>query len=141
MASSGAIFRFLACTVSEACRGRGHPPVTVDSSQFHDRRVAATGTLRLTLDPSSEAAADAAEAALRSIDLTKDFAPVVVSVVKRRVTNNAPDSYSARRVEDMTDHERPHPFGPSTKHRYAIAARRALRYLQKQCSEPVHDDG
>jgi uncharacterized protein YbcC (UPF0753/DUF2309 family) len=63
----------------------------VDSSQFHDRRVVGYGSLpRLTLDPSSEAAADAAEAALRSIDLTKDFAPVVVFIGhEARVTNDA----------------------------------------------------
>ncbi len=62
----------------------------VDSSQFHERRVIGYGRVpRLTLDPSSEAAADVAEAALRSIGLTKDFAPVVVFVGhEARVTND-----------------------------------------------------
>jgi hypothetical protein len=61
----------------------------VDSSQFHDRRVVGYGNHRLTLDPSSEAAADAAEAALRSIDLTKDFAGCGFCH-EARVTNDAP---------------------------------------------------
>jgi uncharacterized protein YbcC (UPF0753/DUF2309 family) len=63
----------------------------VDSSQFHDRRVIGYGSVpKLTLDSSSEAAADAAEAALRSMDLTKDFAPVVVFIGhEARVTNDA----------------------------------------------------
>jgi uncharacterized protein YbcC (UPF0753/DUF2309 family) len=65
----------------------------VDSSQFHDRRVIGYGSVpKLMLDPSSEAAADAAEAALRSIDLTKNFAPVVVFIGhEARVTNDAQD--------------------------------------------------
>jgi len=63
----------------------------VVSSQFHDRRVVGYGSVpKLTLDSSSEAAADVAEAALRSIDLTKDFAPVVVFIGhEARVTNDA----------------------------------------------------
>jgi hypothetical protein len=57
---------------------------------------------RLTLDPSSRGRGDAAEAALRSIDLTKDFAPVVVfghehvSPAMRKAA-----SCSAGRVADM----------------------------------------
>jgi uncharacterized protein YbcC (UPF0753/DUF2309 family) len=63
----------------------------IDSSQFHDRRVIGYGRVpTLTLDPSSEAAADAAEAALRSIGLTENFAPVVVFIGhEARVTNDA----------------------------------------------------
>jgi uncharacterized protein YbcC (UPF0753/DUF2309 family) len=63
----------------------------VDSSQFHDRGVIGYGSVpKLTLDSSSEATADAAEAALRSMDLTKDFAPVVVFIGhEARVTNDA----------------------------------------------------
>jgi uncharacterized protein YbcC (UPF0753/DUF2309 family) len=62
----------------------------VDSSQFHERRVIGYGRApRLTLDASIEAAAEAAEAALRSIDLIVDFAPVVVFVGhEARVTND-----------------------------------------------------
>ncbi|AGI69094.1 hypothetical protein DUF2309 [Octadecabacter antarcticus 307] len=63
----------------------------VDSSQFHERRVVGYGPIpRLTLDPSSEAAADVAEAALRSIGLRRNFAPLVVFVGhEARVTNDA----------------------------------------------------
>lgn len=63
----------------------------VDSSLFHERRVIGYGPVpRLTLDPSSEAAADVAETALRSIGLRENFAPVVVFVGhEARVTNDA----------------------------------------------------
>lgn len=62
----------------------------VESSQFHDRRVIGYGRApKFTLAPSIEAAADAAEAALRSIHLIKNFAPVVVFVGhEARVTND-----------------------------------------------------
>ena len=63
----------------------------VNFSQFHECRVIGYGRVpKISLDPSSEAAADAAEAALRSIGLTKDFAPVVVFIGhEARVTNDA----------------------------------------------------
>jgi uncharacterized protein YbcC (UPF0753/DUF2309 family) len=63
----------------------------VESSQFHDRRVIGYGPVpRLALDPSSEAAADVAQAALRAIGLTENFAPVIVFVGhEARVTNDA----------------------------------------------------
>jgi len=62
-----------------------------DSSLFHDRRVIGYGRApRLALDPSSDAAADIAEAAFRAIGLREDFAPSVVFVGhEARVTNNA----------------------------------------------------
>lgn len=63
----------------------------VDSTLFHDRRVIGYGPApELTLDPSSQAAADVAETALHSIGLTEDFAPTVVVVGhEARVTNDA----------------------------------------------------
>ncbi len=63
----------------------------VDASVNRDHRVIGSGPApRLALDPSSEAAADAAEAALRSIGLIENFAPMVVFVGhEARVTNDA----------------------------------------------------
>jgi hypothetical protein len=63
-----AISRFSRAAVSEALLmsrtvGLLRLGPLVNSSQFHDRRVIGCGRRRLTLDPSSEAAADAAEAA------------------------------------------------------------------------------
>ncbi|MEH6647222.1 putative inorganic carbon transporter subunit DabA [Sulfitobacter sp.] len=66
----------------------------VNSSQFHERCIIGYGRApELALDPTSEAAADAAEAALRSIGMTRDFPPVVVLIGhEARVTNDAQSS-------------------------------------------------
>jgi uncharacterized protein YbcC (UPF0753/DUF2309 family) len=91
----GAISRFSRAAVSSfahiGAAGLLKLGPLVDSSLFHDRRIIGYGQLpRSTLDPSSDAAADVAEAALRSIGLTKDFAPMVVFVGhEARVTNDA----------------------------------------------------
>ena len=91
----GAIFRFSRAAVSSfayvVAAGLLKLGPLVDSSLFHDRRIIGYGRLpRSPLAPSSHAAADVAEAALRSIGLTKDFAPLVVFVGhEARVTNDA----------------------------------------------------
>jgi uncharacterized protein YbcC (UPF0753/DUF2309 family) len=65
----------------------------INSSQFHDRRVIGYGPRpKLTLDPASEAAADVAEAALRSIDLRENFATVVVFIGHEARVSNDPQS-------------------------------------------------
>ncbi|MFT5945341.1 MAG: hypothetical protein ACJAWC_002177 [Yoonia sp.] len=63
----------------------------LDSSLFHERRVIGYGPVpRLPFETASEAAADIAEKVLRSINLTKNFAPVVVFIGhEARVTNDA----------------------------------------------------
>lgn len=63
----------------------------VDASLSRGRQVTAHGPAPvLTLDPGSDAALDAAESALRSMGLTRDFAPLVVFVGhEARVTNDA----------------------------------------------------